>query len=61
MAPSPACKCGTNEQAADHRLPPLNQSDGPVGESASGSVDLGFDSEFGQTNDFKIGIHSFPA
>ena len=31
------------------------------GASASGSVDLGFDSESGQTNDFKIGIHSFPA
>ena len=29
--------------------------------SASRSVDLGFDSESGQTNDFKIGIHSFPA
>ena len=29
--------------------------------SASGSVELGFDSEPGQTNDFKIGIHSFPA
>ena len=29
--------------------------------SASGSVNLGFDSESGQTNDFKIGIHSFPA
>ena len=29
--------------------------------SASGSVDLGFDSESGQTNDFKIGIHSFHA
>ena len=29
--------------------------------SASGSVDLGFDSEWGQTNDLKIGIHSFPA
>ena len=29
--------------------------------SASGSVDLGFDSESGQTNDLKIGIHSFPA
>ena len=28
---------------------------------ASGSVDLGFDSESGQTNDLKIGIHSFPA
>ena len=27
----------------------------------SGSVDLGFDSESGQTNDFKTGIHSFPA
>ena len=27
--------------------------------SASGSVDLGFNSESGQTNDFKIGIHSF--
>ena len=31
------------------------------GASASGSVDLGFGSESGQTNDFKIGIHSFPA
>ena len=29
--------------------------------SASGSVDLGFDSESGQTNDLKIGIQSFPA
>ena len=29
--------------------------------SASGSVDLGFDSELGQTNYFNIGIHSFPA
>ena len=29
--------------------------------SASGSVDLGFDSESGQTTNFKIGIHSFPA
>ena len=29
--------------------------------SASGSVDLRFDSESGQTNDFKTGIHSFPA
>ena len=29
--------------------------------SASGSVDFGFDSESGQTNDLKIGIHSFPA
>ena len=26
---------------------------------ASASVDLGFDSESGQTNDFNIGIHSF--
>ena len=25
------------------------------------SCRLGFDSESGQTNDFKIGIHSFPA
>ena len=31
------------------------------GASASGSVDLSFDSESGRTNDFKIGIHSFPA
>ena len=31
------------------------------GASASGSVDLGFDSESGQITDFKIGIHSFPA
>ena len=29
--------------------------------SASGLVDLGFNSESGQTNDLKIGIHSFPA
>ena len=29
--------------------------------SPSGSVDLEFDSESGQINDFKIGIHSFPA
>ena len=29
--------------------------------SASGSVDLGFDSESRQTNDFKFGIRSFPA
>ena len=29
--------------------------------SASGSVDLGFDSQSGQTNDLKIGIHSLPA
>ena len=29
--------------------------------SASGSVDLGFDSESSQTNDLKIGSHSFPA
>ena len=31
------------------------------GASASGLVDLGFDSESGQTNDLKIGIHSFPS
>ena len=31
------------------------------GASASGSVDLGFDSESGQSNDFQIGIHSFLA
>ena len=29
--------------------------------SVSWAVDSGFDSESGQTNDFKIGIHSFPA
>ena len=28
---------------------------------ASGSVNSGFDFESGQTNDLKIGIHSFPA
>ena len=28
---------------------------------ASGSVNFGFDSELGQTNNLKIGIHSFPA
>ena len=31
------------------------------GAPASGSVDLEFDSESGQTNYFKIGIRSFPA
>ena len=31
------------------------------GASASGLVDLRFDSESGQTNDIKIDIHSFPA
>ena len=41
----------------------VSRSDGRVvyRVSASGSMDLGFDSESGQTNDFKIGIHSFPA
>ena len=29
--------------------------------SAFGSVDMGFDSESGQTNDLQIGIHGFPA
>ena len=29
--------------------------------SASGLADIDFDSEFGQTNDLKIGIHSFLA
>ena len=29
--------------------------------SATGSADLGFDSKSGQTNDFKLGVHSFPA
>ena len=29
--------------------------------SASGSVDLEFNYESGQTNDFEIGIYSFPA
>ena len=29
--------------------------------SAFESIDLGIDSKSGQTNDFKIGIHSFPA
>ena len=40
----------------------MNQSDGRVGRaSASRLVDSGFDSEFNQTNDFKVGIHSFPS
>ena len=39
----------------------MNSSDGQlVRASASGAVDSGFDSESGQTNDFKIGMHSFP-
>ena len=39
-----------------------NRLDGRVDRaSASGSVDLWFDSELRQTNDLKIGIHSFPA
>ena len=29
--------------------------------SASGTIRFGFDSESGQTHDFKIGIHSFAA
>ena len=29
--------------------------------SVSWAVNSGFDSESGQTNNFKIGIHSFPA
>ena len=29
--------------------------------SVSWAVRLGFDSESGQTNDFNIGIHSYPA
>ena len=34
----------------------------PSGKSVRlGSCRLGFDSESSQTNDFKIGIHSFPA
>ena len=40
----------------------LNSSDGPVVWSVCLlSCRLGFDSESGQTNDFNIGIHSFPA
>ena len=41
---------------------PFNSSDGRVVWSVCLlSCRLGFDSESGQTNDFKIGIHSFPA
>ena len=32
-----------------------------LGHMAEWTYRLGFDSESGQTNDFKIGIHSFPA
>ena len=40
----------------------INNSDGRVVWSVCLlSCRLGFDSESGQTNDFKIGIHSFPA
>ena len=40
----------------------FNRSYGRVNRaSTSGSVDSGFDSELGQTNDVKIGIHSFHA
>ena len=40
----------------------LNSSDGRVGLSVRLlSSRLGFDSESGQTNDFKIAIHSFLA
>ena len=40
----------------------FNSSDGRVVKaSVSEAVDLGFDSESDQTNNFKIGIHSFPA
>ena len=48
----------------DHTMTPCRPTD-QMAEwyraSASKSVDLGFDSESGQTNDLKIGIHSFPA
>ena len=40
----------------------LQQLRWPSGKSVRlWSSRLGFDSESGQTNDFKIGIHSFPA
>ena len=39
----------------------FNRSDGQMnGASTSGSIHSGFDSDSGQTNDVKIGIHSFP-
>ena len=42
---------------------PMPQQSGDRVDTASvfGSVDLEFDSESRQTNDLKIGIHSFPA
>ena len=43
------------------RVPETDQMAEWYRASASGSVDLGFDSESGQTKDLKIGIHSFPA
>ena len=44
------------------QLPMPQQSDDRVDKaSAFGSVDLEFDSASRQTNDLKIGIHSFPA
>ena len=43
-------------------LPANKQLRWPSGKSVRfGSCRLGFDSKSGQTNDFKIGIHSFPA
>ena len=44
------------------QLPMPQQSDDRVDrETAFELVDFGFDSESRQTNDLKIGIHSFPA
>ena len=44
------------------QLPMPQQSDDRVDRASGfGSVDLEFDSESRQTNDLKIGIHSFPA
>ena len=36
-------------------------SDGRVVRASASGARLGFDSDSGQTNDFKINIHSFPA
>ena len=49
----------------DTELVNISSSDGSDGRVVWSvcllSCRLGFDSESGQTNDFKIGIHSFPA
>ena len=55
-------RCRNIEERRFHKPLTLRRPDGRVDRaSASGSVDLGFDSESGQTTDLKIGMHNFHA